>query len=85
MNTKCGRYNPDVLDMFDFTADRVTRSVDESLERLQLEYLDCIQVHDPEFAPSLDVIINETFPALHALKETGKVRYFLYFLIFVSV
>lgn len=37
INTKVGRYNPDVLEMFDFSAERVTRSVDESLERLGLE------------------------------------------------
>jgi len=32
------------------------------------------QVHDPEFAPSVDVILNETLPALQKLKEEGKIR-----------
>ena len=50
--------------MFDFSAERVIKSVDESLERLQVDYVDLIQVHDMEFAPSLDIIINETLPAL---------------------
>ena len=31
--------------MFDFSAERVTRSVDESLERMGLTYLDAIQVN----------------------------------------
>ena len=50
--------------MFDFRAERVIKSVDESLERMGLSYVDLIQVHDMEFAPSLDIIINETLPAL---------------------
>lgn len=33
-----------------------------------------IQIHDPEFAPSLDIILNETLPALAKLRESGKVK-----------
>jgi L-galactose dehydrogenase len=32
-------------------------------------------VHDPEFAPSLEIILHETLPALHKLKEQGVVRH----------
>lgn len=42
--TKVGRYEPEVDKMFDFRAERVIRSVDESLQRLGLEYVDVIQV-----------------------------------------
>lgn len=49
--TKCGRYK----DGFDFSAERVTRSVEESLERLQLDYVDILQCHDIEFG-SLDQV-----------------------------
>jgi len=28
-----------------------------------------------EFAPSLDMVINETLPALQKVKEAGKARY----------
>ena len=28
-----------------------------------------------EFAPSLDIVINETLPALQKVKDAGKVRY----------
>ena len=38
---------------FDFSAERVTASVHESLARLGLEYLDVVQAHDVEFG-SLD-------------------------------
>ncbi|WOH04853.1 hypothetical protein DCAR_0624265 [Daucus carota subsp. sativus] len=70
VSTKCGRYK----EGFDFSADRVTRSIDESLARLQLDYVDILQCHDIEFG-SLDQIINETIPALQKLKQTGKIRF----------
>lgn len=70
VSTKCGRYK----EGFDFSADRVTRSIDESLARLQLDYVDILQCHDIEFG-SLDQIVNETIPALQKLKETGKIRF----------
>ncbi len=50
------------------------RSVDESLERLGLDFVDLIQCHDMEFV-SLDQIVNETLPALLELKKRGKVRF----------
>lgn len=71
MFTKVGRYDLDVETMFDFRAERVERSVEESMTRLNLNFLDCVQVHDPEFAPNLDIIVNETVPALQRLKEKG--------------
>lgn len=60
--------------MFDFSRERTLRSVADSLERLGLDYLDCVQVHDPEFAPSLDIVLRETLPALEELRAAGKVR-----------
>ena len=74
LHTKACRYLPAVLDQFNFTYDRTIASVHESLERLQVEYLDAVQVHDPEFAPSLDIVISEVLPALQALKEAGKIK-----------
>ena len=58
--TKVGRYNPGITEMFDFRAERTLQSIDESLERTGLTYIDCAQVHDPEFAPNLDIVVNET-------------------------
>jgi len=68
--TKAGRYGNTE---FDFSAGRVTQSVDESLARLGVEYLDLIQVHDIEYG-SLDQVVQETLPALRRVQETGKVR-----------
>ena len=48
--------------------------VNKSLNLLGLDYVDIIQVHDCEFAPSLDVILNETLPALEKVKKSGKAK-----------
>ena len=74
LHTKVGRYLPNVLEQFDFTYKRTIRSVEESLQRLQVDYIDSVQVHDPEFAPSLDIILSETLPALNEMKKQGKIR-----------
>lgn len=70
LSTKVGRYD---IDTFDFSAERVVKSVDESMARLGVDYIDIIQCHDIEFG-DLDQVITETIPALKKLKEAGKVR-----------
>ncbi|HSM78490.1 MAG TPA: aldo/keto reductase [Bryobacteraceae bacterium] len=69
--TKVGRYD---MAEFDFSAERVKRSVDESLQRLGLDYVDLIQCHDIEFG-SLDQVIHETIPALREVQRAGKARF----------
>jgi len=69
--TKVGRYG---ANSFDFSAERVTASVDESLRRLNVTYVDIIQCHDIEFG-DLHQVVHETIPALRRLQETGKVRF----------
>ncbi len=69
--TKVGRYG---ARDFDFSAKRVAESVDESLGRLGIDHIDLIQVHDIEFV-SLDIVIEETLPALRQLQQAGKVSY----------
>ncbi|XP_062510164.1 uncharacterized protein LOC134186264 [Corticium candelabrum] len=75
ITTKACRYLPDVDKMFDFTAERTLRSIDESLHRMKLDYVDVLQVHDPEFAPSLDIVCNETLPAMQQIKDARKCRF----------
>ena len=69
--TKVGRYGEDE---FDFSAERVTRSVDESLRRMGVDHIDIIQCHDIEYG-SLDQVVKETIPALRRVQETGKARF----------
>ncbi|MGC9261438.1 MAG: aldo/keto reductase [Phycisphaerae bacterium] len=73
LSTKVGRYGDQAGD-FDFSAQRVIASVDESLGRLGVEYVDLIQCHDIEFG-SLEQVIHETIPALYKLRDIGKARY----------
>jgi L-galactose dehydrogenase len=68
--TKVGRYGDTD---FDFGAERVRRSVRESLERLGTDHLDLVQCHDIEFG-DLDQIVHETLPALRELRDEGIVR-----------
>lgn len=53
--TKVGRYG---AEEFDFSAERVTRCFHESLERLQLSYVDIVQCHDIEFGDLAKVRIG---------------------------
>src|SRR3954469_23175189 len=62
--TKVGQYGDG---QFDFSAARVTRSLDESCARLGVDYIDLLQCHDIEFA-SIGQIVGETIPALLHLK-----------------
>lgn len=72
LSTKVGRYGKDGVNTWDYSAQRATESVYESMERLNIDYIDLINVHDIEFA-DLNQIVNETLPALVALREKGVV------------
>ncbi len=74
LSTKVGRYGENGVNTWDYSARRAKESVYESLERLGLDYIDLINVHDIEFA-DLSQVVNETLPALVELKETGLVRH----------
>ena len=69
--TKCGRYD---LRSFDFSAKRIEASIDESLQRLQTDYVDLFQLHDIEFV-SKDQILQEAMPAIEKIKASGKARF----------
>jgi len=69
--TKCGRYD---LQSFDFSSQRIMSSIDESLQRLQTDYVDLFQLHDIEFV-SKEQILNEAMPAIEKIKASGKARF----------
>ncbi|CAG9773082.1 unnamed protein product [Ceutorhynchus assimilis] len=73
--TKVCRYNKEIKSQFDFTAEKAKESIDLSLKRLKLDYVDILQVHDIEFAPSLDIVLNETLPAIQEIVNSGKARF----------
>ncbi|MBS0001048.1 MAG: aldo/keto reductase [Cyclobacteriaceae bacterium] len=74
LSTKVGRYWHNGEKSWDYSAGKAVKSVDESLKRLKVDHIDFIYCHDIEFARP-EQIIQETLPALHRLKETGKVRF----------
>lgn len=71
LGTKLGRYSKS---HFDFSARRVAESVDISLERLGVDYLDIMLCHDIEFV-EMQQIVDETLPALRKQQALGKVRW----------
>ncbi|GAB0094831.1 L-galactose dehydrogenase [Sergentomyia squamirostris] len=75
IGTKIGRYEQDIAQQFDFTADTTKKSVERSLKHLQLDYIDVIQIHDIEFSSSVEIVLKEALPALEALREEGKVGF----------
>jgi len=72
--TKAGRYDREYPEGFDFTAARITGSVEESLRRLRTDYVDVYQLHDIEYAHRQQ-IIDEALPAMQRLRERGLVRF----------
>ena len=79
LSTKVGRYGEDGRNTWDYSAERVTRSVYESMERLGIDHIDLINVHDIEFQGrmegGLQKIVDETLPALTELKRKGVVSH----------
>src|ERR1700712_2638548 len=60
LGSKLGRYDSH---HFDFSARRVVESVDVSLHRMGVDYLDIMLCHDVEFV-DMDRVVEESLPAL---------------------
>lgn len=71
ISTKLGRYDED---KFDFRPKRVHESIDTSLFRLGVDFLDIVFLHDLEFT-DFERSLADAIPALLLEKEKGKVRY----------
>ncbi|MBP6507369.1 MAG: aldo/keto reductase [Opitutaceae bacterium] len=67
--TKVGQYAGQPCD---YSAARVTQSLDESCRRLGVDYIDLLQCHDIEFA-DLNQIVDETLPTLLKFKQAGRI------------
>jgi D-threo-aldose 1-dehydrogenase len=63
---------PPVRPVFDFSADGVRRSLEASLERLGLDAVDIVYIHDPDL--HWRQAISGAYPALHRMREEGIVR-----------
>ena len=66
------RGTPPVNPVFDFSYEGVMRSVDESLERLQLERIDILHIHDPD--NHYNEAVQGAYKALDHLRSEGVIR-----------
>ncbi|MFC9842259.1 aldo/keto reductase [Streptomyces sp. NPDC060223] len=57
--------------VWDFSADGVRRSLDASLERLGLDHVDAVYLHDPD--DHAEQAFREAYPALEKLRAEGVV------------
>lgn len=72
LQSKCGIRIDKDFNWFDFSKDYILQAVDESLDRLQTEYLDCLLLHRPDALMNPEEIA-EAFTKLH---DAGKVKNF---------
>ena len=79
LSTKVGRYGKDGVNTWDYSARRAKESVYESMERLHVDHIDLINVHDIEFQAALpgglQKVCDETLPALCELRDEGVVSH----------
>jgi L-galactose dehydrogenase len=71
LTSKACRYD---ITTFDFSARRVSLSIEESLKRLRTDYLDIYHIHNVEYCERKR-IINETIPVMQKLKKQGKILF----------
>ena len=57
--------------VWDFSADGVRRSIDDSLRRLGLDRIDIVYLHDPD--DHLEQAVDQAYPALERLRAEGVV------------
>jgi aryl-alcohol dehydrogenase-like predicted oxidoreductase len=57
--------------VWDFSADGVLRSLEASLERLGLDHVDVVLLHDPD--DHADQALDEAYPALERLRTEGVI------------
>ena len=62
---------PPFKPVFDFSYDGVMRSFEESLQRLQLDRVDILHIHDPD--AHYDDAIRGAYPAIAKLREQGLI------------
>ncbi len=76
--TKCGIKLPSTkfperkLNYYDTSKEHIIESAEQSLKKLQTDYIDVLLIHRPD--PLMDP--NEIADAFNTLKESGKVKYF---------
>jgi L-galactose dehydrogenase len=78
LSTKAGKYtSPGSYgnDVLDYSEARIRAGLEESMERLGVDYLDLVHLHDFEYQrfTKTESAFAEGFPALARLKEEGRI------------
>ena len=78
LSTKVGKYtDPSAygVDTFDYSNDTIRRSLDESAERIGVEYFDIVHLHDIEYdnGAHTERALDEGVRTLQALKAEGRI------------
>ena len=63
----------DAYPVFDYSRDGVLRSLEESRERLGIDKIDIVYIHDPDVNDSFKQALDEAFPTLAELKSQGVI------------
>lgn len=64
----------DYVRIYDYSGDGVKRSIEDSLRRLDTDYLDIVYVHDPD--DHFEQALKGAFPALSKLRDEGVIKSF---------
>jgi D-threo-aldose 1-dehydrogenase len=59
---------------FDYSAKAVEKSIKDSLEKLQLDSVDFVFIHDPDDQIYIEQGIKEAFPALAKMRNDGLIK-----------
>jgi len=62
---------PPLVPVFDYSREAVLHSFEESLDRLGLDRIDVLHIHDPDVY--MEQALSEALPALVELREQGKI------------
>jgi D-threo-aldose 1-dehydrogenase len=59
---------------FDYSAKAVEKSIKDSLEKLQMDSVDFVFIHDPDDQIYIEQGIKEAFPALEKMRNQGLIK-----------
>lgn len=74
LSTKIGRYGEDGENYWDYSASKAVESTYASMDRLNVDYIDLLNVHDIEFS-DLEMVCKETLPAMVDLQKQGLIKH----------
>lgn len=78
LSTKVGKYTAPGSygnDTFDYSAARIRASISESMERIGVDYIDIVYLHDFDYNGQIhaDWALTEGYETLQAIKEEGRI------------